>query len=376
MRKGSVVQRGDRFSVVIDLGRDTNGKRIRKWHSGYATRDEAEAAQIEILSSLAKGAYVSPSKVTLGEWLESWLENRQGLADTTRVGYEVDVRRINKALGSRRLRDVTPMLIAAYYAELSQTFSPKTVKNTHGVLHKALKDAVRDGVLPRNPADSLELPRLERPDTKAWTVDELRTFLAYVANHRLYAAWMLACSTGMRRSELLGLRWKNTDLENSRVVVVDTLVPVKNEVVLRLGETKSKRSRRVVALDVTTVAVVRTHKKRQNEERLLASTAWSDHDLVFTDEIGEPLNPARFTRLTKQLAGRAGVTPLTPHQAARHTWASLALSEGVNPKVVQERLGHSSIAITLDRYSHLIDGMDKDAAETVAALVNRTDARS
>jgi integrase len=134
-----------------------------------------------------------------------------------------------------------------------------------------------------------------------------------------------------------------------------------------LGETKSRRSRRVVTLDERTVAVLRAHRAEQNEERLIASTAWQDLDLLFTDELGGIVSPDWFTRVTKRLAAEAGIPRLTPH-AARHTWATLALGAGIHPKVVQERLGHSSIAMTMDLYSHVTEGMDRDAAETVAQL--------
>jgi integrase len=125
----------------------------------------------------------------------------------------------------------------------------------------------------------------------------------------------------------------------------------------------------VIALDTHTVAVLRDHRRRQNEERLLAGSAWANLDLVFSNELGDVVNPTMFTRWTKQLAVEAGVRPLTPHSAARHTWATLALEAGVHPKVVQERLGHSTVAFTLDRYSHVVEGMDREAAETVAALL-------
>jgi len=367
--KGTVIKRGQSWSVVVDTGRDPNGKRIRKWHSGYATKKAAEEARIEILSSLQRSEYVPPSRVTVGEWLESWLAGRTGLAETTRDGYQRDAKRATETLGSYRLRDLSPLLLSEFYAELSDRgLAPNTVKNTHAVLHKSLSDAVRRGVLTRNPSDHVELPRAEPSETVTWTADELSKFLQHAASHRLYAAWALACSTGMRRSEVLGVRWGNVDLEAARVAVVDTVVPVRNRPVLRLGETKSRRSRRVVALHARTVAVLREHKARQNTERLRAGEAWENLDLVFTDELGCVFSPILFTRTTKRLALEAGVPPLTPHAAARHTWATLAMSAGVHPKVVQERLGHSSVAITLDRYSHVTEGMDRDAAETVAAL--------
>ena len=369
--KGTVIKRGQSWSVVVDAGRDEDGKRLRKWHSGYATKKAAEEARIVILSSLQRGEYVPPSKQTLGEWLEVWLEGRTGLADTTRDGYEYEVKRVSKTLGSRRLRDVTPAILADFYRQLTeQGLSAKTIKNCHGVTHKAFADAVRDGVLSRNPADHVELPRSERPKTETWSADELSRFLHHCeSSHRLSAAFLLLCSTGMRRSEVLGVRWENLDLDGARVAVVDTVVPVKNKPVLRIGETKSRRSRRVIALDSRTVAALRDHKRRQNEERLRAGPAWVGLNLVFADELGGIVSPDIFTRTMKRLAGEAGVKPLTPHSGARHTWATLALSSGIHPKVVQERLGHSSISITLDRYSHVIDGMDRDAAERVAALI-------
>lgn len=176
----------------------------------------------------------------------------------------------------------------------------------------------------------------------------------------------------MRRSEVLGVRWRSVDLAEGRLAIVDTLVPIKGKPVLRTGETKSRGSRRVIALDTGTIAALKEHRRRQNEERLMAGDAWAKFDLVFTNAIGDPVNPATFTRWTKQQATQAGVPPLTPHNAARHGWATLALTAGVPPKVVQERLGHSSISITMDRYSHVIEGMDRAAAEAVAALIERS----
>lgn len=367
--KGTVIKRGKKWSVVIDAGRDAGGKRIRKWHSGYSTKREAEEARIEILSRLSRGVYVAPNRITVAEWLTQWLEGRQNLAETTLDGYRRDVARAIEGVGSYRLRDLTTATLSAFYKSLSETLAPATVKNTHAVIHKACVDAVRQGVLARNPGDHVELPKQETPETETWTADELGRFLTHAEPHRLYAAMVIMCSTGMRRSEVLGARWQNLNLETGRLAVVDTLVPVKGKPMLRIGETKTRRSRRVIALDTRTVSVLREHRARQNAERLRAGGAWADLDLVFTNELGEMINPATFTRLVKKLAIEAGVPPLTPHAAARHTWATLALGSGVHPRVVQERLGHSTVALTLDRYSHVIEGMDRDAAETVAALI-------
>lgn len=367
--RGAVIKRGSKWAVVVDLGRDPSGKRIRKWHSGYPTKKAAETARVDILAGLQRGEYVPPSSVTVGEWLADRLNGRQAIAETTRETYQWECKRIIDNLGSVRLKDLNPPMVAGFYRQLTISgLAAKTVKNTHGVLHRALEDAVRAGIVARNVADHQELPRAERPDTVAWTAGELTTFLAHVAGHRLYAAWAVMCSTGMRRSEVLGLRWSNVDLEEGRVAVVDTVVVVNHRPVLRLEETKSRRSRRTVALDSGTVAILREHRAAQAADRLLAGPAWEDLGMVFSDQLGRVINPVWFTRITKSLAEAAGVLPLTPHPAARHTWATLALSSGIPAKVVQERLGHASVAITLDRYSHVIEGMDRDAAEKVAAL--------
>lgn len=240
-----------------------------------------------------------------------------------------------------------------FYAELSKTLSPKTVRNTHGTLHRALTDAVRKGVIPRNVSDYAELPRAEHLEMETWSADELRTFLQHARNHWFYPAFVLAVSTGLRRSEILGLRWQSLDLDNGRAAITDTLVPVKGEVVLRIGETKSRRSRRVIALDTATVAVLRAHQTRQKEERLAAGPLWVGTGLCFTNEIGEPVKPVTFTRTWKRLVIGAGVPALTPHPGARHSWATLALEGGVPIRIVQEQLGHSPIAITADVYQHV-----------------------
>lgn len=369
--RGSITKKGSRWYVVLDLGRDQAGSRKRKWHGGYVTKREAERVQAKLVHELDMGIYSEPSQVKVADYLRDWLAAKPNLAQTTQEGYQRELKRIIKYLGSLKLKDLAPGTVKGFYRDLTAAgYAPKTVRNTAGVLHKALGDAVGDGALPRNPADRLELPQSERPETPTWSAHELAGFLSHVEAHRLYAAWVVLCSTGMRRSELLGLRWRNVDLEAGTAAITDTVVMTNSRPKLRLGETKSRRSRRVIALDVATLGVLRDHKVRQSTERLRAGEAWEDLDLVFSTELGGVVSPNMFTRWTKKLATEAGVRPLTPHPAGRHTWATLALSSGkIHPKVVQERLGHSSISITLDRYSHVVEGMDREAAEIVAAMI-------
>jgi len=369
--KGTIIKRGKKWSVVIDVGRDENGKRIRRWHSGFATKREAEEERIEILSRLQRGSYVEPTKLTLAEFLrEQWLPAKEPTIEaTTFEGYQYDCEtKIIPALGSRRLQQLTPAEINALYGDLSKRLAPKTIRNLHGVLHRALGDATRWGLVARNQADLADPPKMSRPEMMIWTADEVRTFLDATADDRLAAMWVVAASTGVRRSELLGFRWRSLDVETRRLGVVDTVVKVRNKPILRLGNTKTAGSRRVVALDKTTMIALRNHRTRQLEERLRAGDAWHDLDLVFCREDGTVLSPDWVSRTFQRTAVTLGLEPIGPH-GLRHTWATMALQAAVPAKVVSERLGHSNVGITLDRYSHVLPTMQEDAAETVGKIL-------
>ncbi len=367
---GTIIKRGNKWTVVVDAGRDpATGKRIRRWHSGYPTKKEAQSARTEILAQLQTGTYVPPSKITLAEYLlDQWLPAKAAtIRPNTQATYRTyATAHILPTMGARRLQQITGAEITSLYHELLERLSPKTVRNVHGVLHRAMADAVRWDLLTRNPADAADPPSVKPPEILVWDRKEIRRFLAEVERHRMYAAWVLAASTGARRSELLGLRWRNVNLDEGRLAIADTLVLVGNEPVLRTAETKTARSRRVISLDRGSVDALRAHRRCQLEERMKAGEVYVDRDLVFCDELGGPYNPTTFTRQTRAQAKAADLPWIGLH-GLRHSWATMALSSGVHPKIVQERLGHSSISITLDRYSHVVEGMDRDAAETVAA---------
>jgi integrase len=201
---------------------------------------------------------------------------------------------------------------------------------------------------------------------KMWTAGELRAFLEHSAEDRLYPAFLLACTTGARRGEIAGLRWRDVDLPGARLAVTQTLIALGNKPAF--STPKTARSRRQIALDSGTVGALREHRVRQVEERLAWGPAYQDNDLVFCREDGAPLNPAVLSERFERLAREVDLPRLRFHDL-RHTFASLALQAGIHPKVVSERLGHASVAITLDTYSHAIPTMQEEAAEKVAALV-------
>jgi integrase len=220
----------------------------------------------------------------------------------------------------------------------------------------------------RNPARLAKPPTYHRPEIETWTADELGKFLNYVNDDRLFAAYLLLATTGMRRGEVFGLRWSDVKLNAGWLSIEHTLTTVDSKLVL--GATKTARSRRRIAIDAETVTALREHKRRQNEERLTIGPAWQrEPDLVFRELEGQALHPDWFTNEFKRRARGAGLEGLRGPHGLRHTWATLALQAGIHPKVVSERLGHSTISITLDTYSHVMPGLDIEAANVVAAKI-------
>ncbi len=384
--RGSVVKRGNGYSVVVELDRDPQtGKRRQKWHSGYRTKRDAERALAEILTSLHTGTYVEPSRQSLAEFISDWLAAvSPTIRPATQHSYARNLRlHVLPALGAVQLRRVDAGMLNGLYAALladgkqsngGGPLAPRTVRYVHTILHRAFRDAVRWGRIARNPADAADPPRAAastRPAMTTWTAAEVRAFLEHAADHRLRAAFVVLATTGMRRGECLGLRWSDVDLAAGRASIVQTVIAVNHEV--RIGSPKTARGRRTVVLDPGTVAALREHRARQVAERLLMGAGFTDHGLVFARPDGAPLHPERFSRTFTIEVGRAGLPTIRLHDL-RHTWATLALSAGEHPKVVQERLGHAAIAITLDVYSHVTEGLHGDAASRVAGIIFGTPA--
>jgi integrase len=244
-----------------------------------------------------------------------------------------------------------------------------TIHHVHACLHKACKDAVRWGHISRNPLDAADPPRKKSDGTKemrTWTKEQLKAFLDSVADERLAPLWHTIAMTGMRRGEALGLRWVDVDLENSRLSVRRALVPTNREVVI--SEPKTVKGRRVIALDPGTIEVLKAQAARQLDEQNDWDDLWIESRLVFTAENGAALDPESVTRYFRQAVKRSMLPNIRLHDL-RHTHATLALQAGIHPKVVSERLGHATVSITLDTYSHAIPAMQEEAAALIADLV-------
>lgn len=371
--RGSIVKKGARYYVVVDAFED--GKRKRKWHAAGATKREAEDMLHEVVGRVRRGVHVAPTKVRLGEYLTGhWVPAaRATLKPSTVELYETMIASyVEPYIGGLRLQEVTAGHLNKLYADLAasggrggRALGAKTVRNVHGVLHRALRDAVRWDLAVRNVAETADPPRISAPEVKPWTADQLRGFLEATADDRTHPLWLTIASTGLRRGEALALRWSDVDLDAGRAQISRTLAWVDKKPTFT--EPKTRGSRRRVPLSSDLVAALREHRRRQLEERLAAGEAWQDHDLVFAQEDGSPLPPKRITKTFTRHAAAAGLPHLTVH-GLRHTWATLALTSGVPLKVVSDMLGHASIAVTADIYSHVTETMAEDAASRVAAL--------
>jgi integrase len=362
-------------------------ERRQRRQGGFPTKKAAQDALARLLATMQTGAFVAPDRITVAEYMnDEWLpvveeEVRAGdLRATTLESYRGHVEcHIVPRLGSTRLQKLTRGAVSTFLADLRQTrrrtgdatLSPTTVRRIRATLHRALADAVEMNYISGNPATQQRRRRASGSgatahEMKTWSADELRTFIASTHGDRLAALWHLCAMTGVRRGEALGLRWEDVDLEAARISVRHTIVIVGN--VPLESRPKTKRGVRVVSLDQGTVAALREHRKAQLEERLAWGPAWTDTGLVFTREDGTLLHPNVVSRSFKLALKRAGLPPIRLHDL-RHTHATLALQAGVPAKVVSERLGHAGIGITLDTYSHVLPGMQEEAAATVANLV-------
>jgi len=356
---------------------ERGAERRRQTKAGFATRKEAQAAMNKVLAAVAERSFVAPTKVTLERFLtDEWLPAIESTVRlTTYRSYVQHVKwHIAPHLGEVALSSLSGAQINGLYATLASRgrrggeagLSPQTVRHVHAVLHRALRDAVRWGLIGRNPIDSADPPRPSSSrELHTWNPEQLEAFLAFTASDRLHALWQLLALTGMRRGEACGLRWCDCDLEQGRIAICRALVPVARTVLVT--EPKTARGRRSIALDERTVAELQTHAERQVAERESAKS-WTETGLVFAGKDGRALPPNSVSRCFVRAVKQANLPQIRLHDL-RHSHATLALRAGIHPKVVSERLGHATVAITLDTYSHAIPALEEAAASRIAGLV-------
>jgi integrase len=378
----TVMRRNNGWAFAAWVHDAERGRR-QVWRGGYPTKRAAAAAERRFLVDAEDGANQPPDQPppaapqTLETFLMDWLEHSASTRrPTTSVSYDTLVRQhIAPHLGAITVVALAPADIRTWHATLLRkpkrwggaSLSPTTVRTVHRVLRRALQDALRWELIDRNPCDAVIAPRRAEVEMRVWDADQARAFLAHVNCDRLATMWRLFVATGMRRGEVAGLRWIDVDLANSRLAIRSTRVLVYSDV--QVIEPKTRRSRRSVSLDAGTVAALHAHRTRQEVERRYAGEAWTETGYVFVRDDGRPVDPDRITHLFGVAIAACGLPRIRLHDL-RHTAATLALTAGVHPKLVSERLGHSSIAITLDTYSHVLPSMQEDAAAKMGSLLD------
>jgi integrase len=380
---------------VTELPAGIDGKRRQLKRGGFATHAAAEAALDEVRRRLGTGFDVD-DKETVGQWLESWFAAKRALRATTARNYRGHITTyLEPHLGDVPLERLRASHISSMYRAIEagnvdrrQPVGPTTMRRIHATLRAALNAAVRQQRLTINPAVHVELRPPTRSRVRPWEPAELGQFLDYAAADRLGALYELIAMTGLRRGEAIGLTWDDVDVEQGHLTVRRQLLQLGHEV--RVGQPKTKSGEdRVVELPINTIGVLLAHRLRQDADRVAWREGWQSapslldeqlrpvvlEGLAFTREDGSPLHPEFVTRHFQMLAARAGLRRIRLHDL-RHGAASLRLAAGVPIEIVSKILGHSSIALTADTYSHLLKGVARQAAEAASALVPRADAHA
>ncbi len=369
--EGAIYQRKSdgRWVATLTLGYDGDRRRRRTFY-GRSRPDvvsQLKAAQRQRDDGTLPA---KAERLTVAAYLQRWLQSaKRSLRPNTWRRYEQYVRlHATPALGRVALTKLEAAHLDELYTKrIDAGLSPTTVRHLHAMLHNALRQAVRQGILSRNVADLVDVPKMRPRMMTTLSSDEVRALIDASASERLGAGVVLAVTTGLRRGELLALRWRDVDVERGQLQVRASLQWTKDGATF--SEPKTAQSRRHVTLSRTAIYALRIHRLAQREEQRRRARVWQDQDLVFANEVGGPIEPHNFVRRTFARALKSAGVPTVRFHDLRHTAATLLLEQGVHPKIVSEMLGHSTIAMTLDLYSHVTPTMQRQAADAMDTAV-------
>jgi integrase len=381
--KGHIRQLSPRhFAIVLETRDFATGKRRRKWHSFIGTKRGAQIECARLISEISGGSCVEPAKTTLAQFLERWLANvKANVSPRTHERYEeIAKKNLIPPLGAITLTKLNPMQIAAAYTKALTDgrsdgkggLSPRTVHHMHRVLKQALTQAVRWQVLIRNPVDAVDPPKVERRRMTTYDMSQTAALIDAVRGTPMFIPILLAVLCGMRRGEIAALRWRNVDLTTGQLSVAASAEQMNSSV--RLKETKNGRAR-TVAMSGTVRDELRAHRLQQAQDMLKLGTRLTDDNFVAALANGSPMQPTFITHEWVRVISTIDLPRVRFHDL-RHAHATHMLSSGIHPKVASERLGHSKVGITLDLYSHVLPGMQEDAAATMDAALKAAQKRA
>jgi integrase len=371
--KGHIRERSPgHWAIILDVRDPVTGKRRRKWHSFAGTKRQAQIECARLISAVSGGAYIEPARLTLGQFLERWLEHvkpQVSLRTHERYG-EIVRKNINPVLGAVILTKLRPMQISDAYAKALGSgrrdgrggLAPSTVRYMHVILKAAIAQAVRWQMLAHNPVDAVDAPKIVRSTMLTYDLAQTAELIDTTRGTRMRITVILAVLCGLRRGEIAALRWRDINLEKAQLAVNESAEQTQAGV--RYKKPKSGKSR-TVALSARVVNELRSHRAQQAEELLALGLPLSDKTFVVAQADGSPLQPRTITHQWQLLLSRNKPLPRIRFHDLRHAHATHMLSSGVHPKIASERLGHSEVGITMNLYSHVLPGMQEDAAARV-----------
>jgi integrase len=372
--KGNLTRRGESsWRLKIDIGRDAAGKRQIRYMTVRGTRKQAQAELARLVAAHDEGRLVEPTKVTIGDYMRSWLDTAAtlSLSPKTAERYrQLIERQIVPYLGSMPLQKLKPVHIANWHAALLKTgtLSARTIGHAHRVLHKALADAVRHELVTRNPASVVSPPKVMAGEVAILNAGQVKAVLAAMRDTVIYPQVVVLLSTGIRRGEIAGLQWADLDLDAGKLRIERAIEKTKAHG-LRIKQPKTKHGRRSIALPASAVDILKAHRKAQLELRVQLGLGKLLPDaFVFGTIEGQPRDPDRLTQDWKRFTAARGLPRVTLH-ALRHSHASALIAAGADPVTVSRRLGHGSPVITMAVYAHLFDRSDEAAAKAIDALI-------
>lgn len=350
------------WSVIIELNK-INGKRKQKWYTIHGDKKDAEKFLTEKLRELDTGTFIDTISITVNDYLKYWFEQCcvPNQSPTTYESYQKNIKlHINPILGDIKLKDLQPLHLQTFYSNRLKTgLSKTTVLYLHRILHSALEQAMKWQLLPRNIADNVDPPKPNKFIAQVLDSTQITELINISKDTDIYIPIMIAISTGMRRGEILGLTWDNVDFNNNTIKIVKALYNTKNGLVFL--EPKTVKSKRIINIPPTLCNILKEHKQNQEKLKNRLGKNYIDKNLVCCLEDGSAINPDTFTPKFRKLLTKSDLPKIRFHDL-RHSHASLLLSQGVQPKMISERLGHSNINITMDLYSHIYEATNKEIA--------------
>jgi integrase len=365
-RRGQIVAKGDGcYLIRFFIGRQADGRRKYSSRMIHGSYRKAEQELTKVLREIDTHSFIEPSRQTLAEYLDRWLDTtaRLSVSERTLEDYRTRLKRdVLPAIGAIRLDRLSLQDVQQVYsASSSRGHSPRTVRYTHAILKQALEKAVIIGLLIRNPAQHAVLPKQQRAEMKVLSRQQVSRFLVVTETSQWHALWSILLLGGLRPSEALALRW--SDLEGNRLHIVRALKKLQNDR-YSIASPKTERSRRAVFLPDAALRALREHRARQALLVLSAGPAFERNDLMFPNAQGRPMDLSKVRRLFKRALAEADLPQVRLYDC-RHSHATLLLSVGENPKIVSERLGHTTVSMTLDTYSHVLPDMQQATAERI-----------